>query len=235
MTANEIVAELKALGKASYKATMMKYGAREPIFGTSVEEMKKIQKRIKKDYRLALELYDTGISDAMYLAGLIADDEKMTKTDLQGWVEKATFYLHSEYTVPWVAAGSPHGYDMALAWIDSKKENIAAAGWATLSSLVGIKDDTDLDFGELKKLLRRVEKTIHEQPNRARHAMNGFVIAVGGYVKSLTKAAVETAKKVGDVSVDMGGTACKVPNAVDYIKKIEQRGGIGKKRKSAKC
>jgi hypothetical protein len=36
-----------------------------------VEELKKIQKRIKKDYQLALDLYDTGIYDAMYLAGLI--------------------------------------------------------------------------------------------------------------------------------------------------------------------
>jgi len=36
--------------------------------------VKKIQKRIKKDYQLARDLYDTGICDAMCLAGLIADD-----------------------------------------------------------------------------------------------------------------------------------------------------------------
>ena len=45
--------------------------------------MKKIQKRVKMDYQLALDLYDTGIADAMYLAGLIADDAKMTRKDLQ--------------------------------------------------------------------------------------------------------------------------------------------------------
>ena len=50
--------------------------------------LKKIQKRVKKDYRLALDLYDTGIYDAMYLAGLIADDAKMTKKDLERWVNK---------------------------------------------------------------------------------------------------------------------------------------------------
>jgi hypothetical protein len=46
-----------------------------------VEELKKIQKQIKKDYQLALDLYDTGVYDAMYLAGLIADDLKMSKKD----------------------------------------------------------------------------------------------------------------------------------------------------------
>jgi 3-methyladenine DNA glycosylase AlkD len=235
MTANDIIAELKSLGHDSYKKVMLNHGAKEPFFGVKIEDMKKIQKRIKKDYQLALDLYDTGISDAMYLAGLIADDEKMTKKDLQRWVEKAYFPLISEYTVPWVAAESEHGREIALEWIDSKKENVAAAGWATLSSLVGITDDADLDLAELKRLLQRVEKTIHQQPNRVRYTMNGFVIAVGSYVKSLTAAAIETARKIGSVTVDMGGTACKVPAAVDYIKKVQQRGSIGKKRKTAKC
>jgi len=51
----------------------------------------------------------------------------------------------------------------------------------------------------------------------------------------LTATALETAKKVGKVSVDMGDTACKVPAAADYIKKVQDKGAIGKKRKSAKC
>ena len=235
MTAKYVVAELKALGKESYKMTMLNHGAKEPIFGVSVADMKKIQKRIKMDYQLALDLYDTGISDAMYFAGLIADDAKMTKKDLQRWVEKAYFPMISEYTVAWVAAGSNHGREVALEWIDSTKEHIASSGWATLSSLVAIREDKDLDVAELEKLLERVQKTIHQQPNRVRYAMNGFVIAVGSYVKALTAAAISAAEKMGPVSVEMGGTACKVPFAPDYIEKVKQRGSLGKKRKTAKC
>ena len=74
MTADEIVAELKKLGTAQTKKTWMTHGAQEPCFGVKIEDMKKIQKRVKMDYQLALDLYDTGIADAMYLAGLIADD-----------------------------------------------------------------------------------------------------------------------------------------------------------------
>ncbi len=235
MSAMIVIEELQSLGSESIKKVLIKHGAREPFYGVKVEHLKKIQKRIRKDYKLALDLYETGISDAMYLAGLIADDAKMTKKDLQRWVEQAYWYMLSEYTVPWVAASSPVGHELALEWIDSKKENIAAAGWSTLSSLVGTRPDVDLDIAELKKLLERVAKTIHQQPNRVRHCMNGFVIAVGSYVPALTAAALETAKKVGTVSVDMGGTACKVPAAADYIKKVQDRGAIGKKRKSAKC
>ncbi|HYV37240.1 MAG TPA: DNA alkylation repair protein, partial [Gemmataceae bacterium] len=92
-----------------------------------------------------------------------------------------------------------------------------------------------LDVKELTQLLKRVEKTIHQQPDRVRYVMNSFVIAVGSYVKALTDLALQVAAKVGKVSVDMGDTACKVPFAPDYIKKVQDRGTIGKKRKSAKC
>src|SRR5436190_4812607 len=93
MTANEVVEELKSLSSESIKKVLLKHGAKEPFFGVKVEHLKKIQKRIKKDYQLALDLYATGNSDAMYLAGLIADDAQMTKKDLQRWVEQAYWSL----------------------------------------------------------------------------------------------------------------------------------------------
>jgi 3-methyladenine DNA glycosylase AlkD len=235
MTVKAIVEELKGLGNESYKATLAKHGVKGPSFGVKIEYLKKIQKRIKKDYQLALDLFDTGISDAMYLAGLIADDVRMTKKDLQRWVEKADYPLVSEYTVPWVAAEGRHGHEVALEWIDSKKENVASSGWTTLANLVALKEDDDLDLAELKKLLERVQKTISAQPNRVRYCMNGFVIAVGSHVAALTELALQTAAKIGPVAVDMGGTACKVPDAGEYIQKIQKRGSIGKKRKTVKC
>lgn len=234
MTAAEILAELKPLAKESYKKTLLNHGIPEPVLGVSIEELKKIQKRVKHDYQLALDLYDTGIYDAMYLAGLIADDARMTKKDLQRWVEKAGSALCC-YTVPWVAAGSKHGWELALKWIESKKESIAAAGWTTFVSLMSIKDDKELDLGKLKQLLQRVEKSIHDAPNTVRYAMNTFVIGLGTYVKPLAEPAMKSAKKIGQVTVDMGQTACKVPYAPDYIKKVQQRGSVGKKRKSVKC
>ncbi len=234
MTAKDIVGELKKLGTAQTKKMWMTHGAQEPCFGVKVEDMKKIQKRVKMDYALALDLYDTGIADAMYLAGLIADDAKMTRKDLQKWVKGANSPWVNEFTVPWVASASPHGREMALKWIESRDDAIASAGWQTYSSMVAIKDDAELDLAEIKSLLQRVAKSIHQQPNRVRYVMNSFVIAVACYVKPLHKLAVDTANGIGKVSVDLVG-ACKIPFAPDQIKKFEARRPIGKKRKSPKC
>jgi len=235
MTVKEIMAELKSMGDENIKKIWVKHGVKEPFFGVRVQHLKPIQKKIKKDYQLAKDLYATGNADAMYLAGLIADDEKMTKADLQTWVKQAVSNNISEYTVPWVTVGSKHGQELAIEWIDSRDEYIAAAGWATLSGLVAVKPDHELNITALKALLARVVKDIHAAGNRVRYTMNGFIIAAGSYVAALTNDAIATAKKVGVVSVDKNGTSCKVPDAAEYILKIKDRGSLGKKKKTVKC
>ncbi|HZL86726.1 MAG TPA: DNA alkylation repair protein [Candidatus Krumholzibacteria bacterium] len=235
MTAAEIVEELKPLGSESIKKVLVKHGIQEPLLGVKVEELKKIQKRIKKDYQLALDLYDTGIYDAMYLAGLIADDRKMTKKDLQHWVDQATCPALCGFTVAWVAAESPHARALALEWIDSDKESVASAGWNTYAGLLAMRPDAELDRDEIAALLARVEKEIHAAPNRVRYCMNGFVIAVGASVKPMLAKAKATAKRVGSVEVDMGKTSCKLPVALDMIAKVEAMGRVGSKRKTTKC
>lgn len=235
MTVSEIMAELKTYGNENIKKIFLKHGVKEPFYGVKVEHLKVIQKKIKKDYQLALELFKTGNADAMYLAGLIADDEKMSIKDLQTWVKAAVSNNISEYTVPWVAAGSKHGFELALQWIDAKEEYIAAAGWSTLSGWVALKDDSDLDLSTIKKLLKRIEKNIHQSKNRERYTMNGFIISVGTYVTSLSNEAIATANKIGSVTVDMNGTACKIPDAKSYVEKCIAKGSLGKKKKTVKC
>ena len=236
MTAKQILEEIKPLGSESYKRLLFNnYGVKEPCFGVKIGDLKKIQKRVKMDYQLALELYDTGNYDAMYLAGLIADDARMTKKDLNRWVEKAYAGALPGATVPWVAAGSPHGHELALEWIESPKPLVASAGWTTLSGLVAIKDDAELSLPELKRLLQRVEKTIHKSPDPVRYAMNNFVISVGSYVKALTALALRVGEQIGPVTANLGNNNCPIPFAPDYIHKVEKHGAIGKKRKTGKC
>jgi 3-methyladenine DNA glycosylase AlkD len=235
MTTEQVMKELEKKGSESIKKIFRNHGNEGPMFGVKVSDLKVIQKKVKKDHELAMGLFATGNYDAMYLAGLIADESKMSKKDIQQWAERSNSKGISEYTVAWVAAESEYGWELGMKWIESPKENIASAGWNTLSGVIAMKPDNELDIAIIKRLLQRIIKEIHSAPNRVRYTMNGFVMSVGGYIKELTKEAVEIAKKIGDVYVDMGGTACKVPAVTDYLKKMEAKGYIGKKKKTVKC
>jgi hypothetical protein len=59
-----------------------------------------------------------------------------------------------------------------------------------------------------------VVKGIGKADNRIRKTMNGFLIAVGPYVQPLLARAKKSARAIGPVAVDMGDTACKVPDAL---------------------
>ena len=137
--------------------------------------------------------------------------------------------------MPWVAIENAAARELAMLWIASKKEHIAEVGWCTYSGLAATLPDEALDLAEIEGLLRNVVAQVHDSPNCVRSAMNNFVIAVGGYVQPLLKKAKAAALVMGDVSVDVGDTACKVPVAAAYIAKMEAAGKVGKKRKTIRC
>jgi hypothetical protein len=230
-----ILVELEALGTPSYKKVMLNHGVIEPLFGVKISELQKIRKRWKSQYELALGLYATRNYDAMYLAGLMVDASRMQKSDLQLWLDTATHDPIASWVVANVSAESSHGWDLAPPWIASNDERTAATGWSTLSALVSIKPDHELDLPKLRTLLQRLVHGLPAAPNNVRYAMNGFIIAVGSYIAPLTEEAIAVAQLIGPVLVDLGKTGCKVPFAPDYIRKVQQMGRIGKKRKSARC
>jgi len=236
MTYDEVMSKLESLGNENTKKTLMKHGAKEPFWGVKVGDMKKlIKKGVKNNHELALQLYDSGNTDAMYMAGLIDDASQITEDQLNDWLSKAYWYYLSEFTVPWLAVDAGLGEKMGLQWIESDEEHIAAAGWQTLSSLLMVAPNEELDVKQYENLLLKVEKELQSAPNRVRHTMNAFVIAVGGTFDLLTNKAIKVGNSIGKVHVDMGGTACKVPSSPEYIQKMVDKGRIGKKKKMARC
>lgn len=235
MTFQQIMTELEAMGSENTKRIFAKHGAKEPFFGVKVGDMKTIVKKVKKNHDLALQLYASGNSDAMYLATLIAEPHRFTKAILQTWVENAPWQMVSEYSVAWAAAESPFGWELGNEWIKDSNDAIASAGWATLSNWLALKNDNELNFKVLQNHLDFIEQHIHTQQNRTKYTMNGFVIAAGSFVVDLHNRAKTVAQNIGKVAVTMNGTACQVPDATNYLQKMMIAEKIGKKKKTVIC
>jgi 3-methyladenine DNA glycosylase AlkD len=231
----EVMDALEKMGSEQVKKIFLRHGAREPFFGVKVGDMKTIVKKVKKNHELALQLYDTGNSDAMYLAGLIADEKQMTPELLQHWAEGAYWNMISEYSVAWVAAESAHGWQLGNRWIADPRENIASSGWATLGACLAHLPDERIPHEEVKGLLTLIEKNIHTSQNRVKYTMNGFVIMVGVYMPDLKDLALDVARAIGKVDVYMGDTYCQTPVAHDYIVTSLEKRGPGKKKKTVRC
>lgn len=235
MDIQTVLQELELLGSERTKKLYMQQGAHEPLFGVATGAMKPIAKKIKTNQVLANELYATGNYDAMYLAGMIADTKAMNEVDFNRWMEGAYFYMISDFIVAVTLAETDFAQAVSDRWIATGKELYVSAGYSCYCWLLGNRKDEEFNREKLNAMLETVGKTIHSSPDRAKYAMNNFVLTVGVSYIPLHEKAAAVANTVGTVDVFRGKTKCSVPVAADEIQKAVDKGRLGFKRKNVRC
>lgn len=221
MNAKEILATLKQHGKAQTAAIYQRHGSGKNVFGVLTSEIAKLQKKIKVDHALAMELWRSGNAEARILALQIADPEQLTRADADRLVQEAPARFVGSY-LSGLLSRSPIADKTMRTWMKSKDEASREIGYGMLSAR--LKEDPEaVSDADASKVLATIEQEIHRSPNWARRAMNGALISIGIYKSALRKQAIEAAKRIGKVEVDHGETSCKTPDAASYIEKALQR------------
>ncbi len=85
-TAEEIVARLRSLGSEENRQGMQRYGIRiDRALGIPRGVQRDVARRIGRDHERAMELWDTGIAEARFIASLTADPRRFTMDDARRW------------------------------------------------------------------------------------------------------------------------------------------------------
>jgi hypothetical protein len=186
-------------------------------FYLSTSEIAKLQKKIKVDHALAMELWETGNVEARVLALQVADPEKMTRSGADGLLKDGPVRFLGCY-LSGLLARRPIAEETMHTWMKSQDEFPREMGYEIFG--VRLKDDPNsVSDADAQKVLATIEAEIQRSPNWARYAMNGALISIGVFKPTLRKKAIEAAKRIGKVEVDHGETNCKTPDAVHYIEK----------------
>src|SRR5205814_9151322 len=145
------------------------------MFGVSWAHMGILVKRIKRDHELALKLWRSGNYDARLLATMIANPDKLTSETLDRWAKDLDCY-------PLASAFSKMVMDSALAeekmkdWKSSHYEFVGQAGWELQAYHAGRESSPD---SEVKKILKEIEREVHNAANRVKHSMMLTLICIG--------------------------------------------------------
>jgi 3-methyladenine DNA glycosylase AlkD len=220
MTLAEVMRELESIGTEQNRKIYRRHGFGANQFGVSFSNLNKVAKTIKKDNVLASELWETGNGDARNLATLIVDPKTIPAKTLNGWITSITCYVHADLLGAKVVAKHPDAEKIMARCMKSKQDFVQQVGWdiAAVIAMNGQMSDDQADG-----LLETIEKSIAEAPNRARHAMNGAIIAIGLRGPAFKKKAIATARRIGRVEVDHGETGCVTPDAESYIRRASAR------------
>jgi len=220
MTYKQTMTALKKMGTAQNVKVYLRHGAGENVFGVSCANLKTLAKKIKVDHDLALQLWDSGNVDARTLATMVVDKSAINGALTEHWIKDVDYYLLAD-CVAGAVARSPVAEAKMKKWMKSKKQYIRQGGYCVLAS--SLVDGMDVSVSDCRQYLQTIEKEIHASANRAKHAMNMALIAIGIYKSALTKPAMAAAKRIGKVEVDHGETACKTPDAIPYIERAIKR------------
>lgn len=220
MSLPEVMTVLEKLGTEQTRKTWARHGAKGPMFGVLFGELFKLMKRIDVDHELARDLWATGNVDARNLAMKIADPRVMTPDELDRWAIENPMRMCSLY-VATLAAEGPHARTKVGEWLKSPNERLRALGW----TLLGRLSDLDESFPEdqLVHGVQVIEESIHSAPNEVKYDMNRALITMGGRSSALRKAVLSAAKRIGEVTVDHGDTACKTPDVAETVAKMWAR------------
>ncbi len=221
MDTEQVIAALERAGKPATAAIYRRHGAVDPVLGVPFAEIGKIRKKLRVDHALARALWASGVAEARVLALQVADPEVLTRAEAEDFLAAPGSRFLTGYLASLVAK-APFAASALGPWTRARDEATRELGYTLLA--VRLKDDPEALTGkQAEDYLARIEKGIHASPNRARHAMNNAVIAIGVFRPDLREAALATAGRIGKVEVDHGETGCKTPDAVAYIGKAAKR------------
>jgi 3-methyladenine DNA glycosylase AlkD len=126
----EILAALKKCGKPQTAAIYKRHGAGDNVFGTLTSEIVRLQRKIKLDHALAMELWRIGNAEAHILALQVSDPQRLTRADADRLLKDGQTRFLGCYLAG-LLGRSPLARETMRSWMASPTSS--RARWATAS------------------------------------------------------------------------------------------------------
>jgi len=191
----EVLKKLKANAKPDQLGAMARYGmVAERRLGVSVPNMRKIAKQVGKDHKLALELWSTEIPEAMIVAAMIDEPERLTEKQMDEWVKDINSWDICDQVCMNLFEKTPLAWKKILDWSQREEEFVKRTAFALIACLAWHnKKARDEKFIQLFPVIKR-EAT--DERNFVKKAVNWALRNIGKRNPKLNKAAIKTAKEI---------------------------------------
>lgn len=219
MATKEILAQLQTLSNEKTYAHNKKVGAGDNQFGVKMGDIRNIAKKIKRDHKLGLELWQTKNIDARLLAILIIDPNKLSIKELEQMVKSIDFAPIADWFNSYIIKDNPNKDLLREKWIGSDNKWIARAGWSLLAGKIA-RDAKSLD---LSAILDRIESEMLNAEPEVQWTMNTALAQVGINFPEHRARAISIGEKLGiyrDYPVSKG---CTSPFAPIWINEMVSR------------
>lgn len=194
----EVLKKLKAKARPDQIRGMARYGiVIEKRLGVSIPEMRKIAKDLGKDHALALELWKTGIPDAMIVSSMIDEAEKVTEDQMEEWVKDINSWDVCDQVCMNLFEKVPIVRKKILDWSEREEEFVKRTAYSLVACISW--HDKKAEDEVFINLFPVIKRGATDERNFVKKAVNWALRNIGKRNINLNKAAIELAKEIQQI------------------------------------
>jgi 3-methyladenine DNA glycosylase AlkD len=191
----EVLETLHSLAKPENLKEMARFGITgDRRLGISMPDLRKLGKSIGKDHEMALRLWATGIPDAMILAALVEDPQKVTEEQAGSWV----MVIHSWDVCDQLCMNLFDRTGFAdkkiWEWSERKEEFVRRAAFAMIACIAW--HDKKAPDKEMIKYFPVIKKGASDDRNYVKKAVSWALRNIGKRNLNLNQESIRLARKI---------------------------------------
>ena len=195
MNAEDILEKLKSASNPAAVEGMARYGMKgEQRLGVPVPAMRKIAKEAGRDHQLALDLWRTGIPEAMIVASMVDVPEEVTEQQTEEWVEDLGSWDVCDQVCMNLFEKVPFAWQKILEWSRREEEFVRRAAYALIACLAWHNKEAPAE--RFIQLFPVIKEGATDERNFVKKAVSWALRNIGKRNARLHRAAVQTAKEI---------------------------------------
>ena len=197
MNLEEVLNELKSQSNPTNVEGMIRFGINpDKVFGVRIPILRKMAKKIKKNHKLAQQLWDLVYRETMILGAMIDNPSQVTQTQMEEWVSSPyfTYWEIVDQTCMNLFYLTDYAYIKATEWSSRKEEFVKRAAFALIAVLAW--KDKEADDKKLLQFFPFIKNESIDDRNNVKKAVNWALRQIGKRNLILNKKAIELAKEI---------------------------------------
>ncbi|OFY72717.1 MAG: hypothetical protein A2275_06535 [Bacteroidetes bacterium RIFOXYA12_FULL_35_11] len=222
MNLNDILKLLESHRSDKEKPGLIKSGQKKlQSWGISIQKLKDIGRQIGSNHKLASELWDTLIYDALVLSTIIDNPKEITREQVDMQIKDVDFWQLSTLFTNMVCKTN-FAKEKAEEWTSSDDDVQRRCGYALLYHIA--RDDKKIEDAFFEKFLEIIKNKISSEANQVKEAMNKALLQIGQRSENLNKKALALSREIGNIEIASDSIHEEIPDVVKILssKKVQE-------------
>jgi len=197
-TVADVLKRLKPKARPDQLEGMARYGMTvERRLGVSVPDMRNIAKEAGKNHGLAIELWKTGIPEAMITAAMIDEPERLSDAQMDEWVKDINSWDVCDQVCMNLFEKTPIAWKKIHDWSKREEEYVKRTAFALIACLAW--HDKNAEDEKFIRLFPVIKRGATDERGLVKKAVNWALRNIGKRNLKLNKAAITTAKDISTI------------------------------------